>query len=148
MTTQNEIILPDGTPMTVGPAGGVLDTMLERLAERVGGKAGVSLVYGEPVMRGEVTVIPVARVRWGFGGGGGSGTSRNADTGQPEGGQGSGGGGGVDARPAGFIEISDGKATYRPINATGPAAMLPLIPVVLVLAWATSRIIKALRNRG
>ncbi len=147
MTTRTEIVLPDGTPVEVERTSGPVDSLIERLAERVGGRAGVQLVYGEPVTQGEVTVIPVARVRWGFGGGGGTGTNKNPETGEPQTGQGSGGGGGVDARPAGFIEITDGKATFRPITASGPASLLPLIPVLLVLTWAAVRILRAVRQR-
>jgi uncharacterized spore protein YtfJ len=47
------------------------DRLLERLAELIGGRAGVRAVFGEPIRNGELTVIPVARIRWGFGGGGG-----------------------------------------------------------------------------
>lgn len=59
--------------------------LLERLADQVGGKAGAKAVFGDSVERDGITVIPVARVRWGVGAGGGAG---------PEG-SGSGGGGGV-----------------------------------------------------
>jgi uncharacterized spore protein YtfJ len=45
--------------------------LLERLAGHVGGKAGAKAVFGDPVERDGVTVIPVARVRWGVGAGGG-----------------------------------------------------------------------------
>jgi uncharacterized spore protein YtfJ len=79
--------------------------LLERLASQVGGKAGAKGVFGDPVERDGVTVIPVARVRWGFGGGGGA---------SPEG-SGSGGGGGVGADPIGYIEVTSAGATFRPI---------------------------------
>ncbi|HET7378686.1 MAG TPA: hypothetical protein VFJ24_01470 [Gaiellales bacterium] len=46
---------------------------IERIAERLGASVGASKVYGDPIERGDVTVIPVARARWGFGGGGGRG---------------------------------------------------------------------------
>lgn len=80
------------------------------LAERVGRRAGVRAVFGDPVECDGVTVIPVARVRWGFGGGGGQGGPADQQ------GEGSGGGGGVTASPAGYIEIAGGTATYRPIG--------------------------------
>jgi hypothetical protein len=48
---------------------GRADQLLERLAELVGARAGVQAVFGEPVRDGDLTVIPVARVRWVFGGG-------------------------------------------------------------------------------
>ena len=47
--------------------------LLERIGEAVGQKAQVSTIFGEPVERAHVTVIPVAKARFGFGGGGGSG---------------------------------------------------------------------------
>lgn len=50
-------------------ATGLGDTLLERLAERIGGRAKAEAVFGAPVQHGEVTFIPVARVRWGLGAG-------------------------------------------------------------------------------
>ncbi|MFD0494754.1 GerW family sporulation protein [Streptomyces rhizosphaericus] len=58
---------------------------------------------GDPVTRGEVTVIPVAEA--GFGGG----ARREVGTAKT----GEGGGG---ARPCGFIEIKDGTVTYKPLR--------------------------------
>ena len=49
------------------------DAFVERMAERVGAKASVRAVFGDPIERNGITVIPVARVRWGFGGGAGRG---------------------------------------------------------------------------
>ena len=83
--------------------------LVAELADRVGARAGVEAVFGAPVEQGGVTVVPVARLSWGFGGGGG------AASGEAEG-EGSGGGGGVMATPAGFIEIADGQAEFRPIG--------------------------------
>jgi uncharacterized spore protein YtfJ len=77
----------------------------ERLAERTGATAHASAVFGEPVKRGDVKVIPVARARWGFGGG--SGTS-------PEG-SGTGGGGAGWVTPIGYIEVRDDGAEFKPI---------------------------------
>ena len=96
---------------------------LTRLAERLGAKAAASAVFGTPVERDGVTVIPVARVRWGFGGGGGSGRDEKAQDGW-------GGGGGVQAAPLGFIEMKDGGAQYRrvhdPLRLAIAALLLPL----------------------
>ena len=98
-----------------------MDRLVERLAELVGGKASVDVVFGQPIRHGEMTVVPVARVRWGFGGGGG-----RAD--EPPAGPaaGSGGGGGVAADPIGYLEISGDGATFRPIGAQYPGAALLL----------------------
>ncbi|HEV8698041.1 MAG TPA: spore germination protein GerW family protein [Candidatus Limnocylindrales bacterium] len=86
--------------------------LLEHLVSRVGGQARVQAVFGDPVERNGVTVIPVARVRWGVGGGGGA---------APEG-SGSGGGGGAAADPIGYIEITSTGASFRPIARSFSAA--------------------------
>ncbi|MCU0306947.1 MAG: sporulation protein [Thermoleophilia bacterium] len=101
------------------------------LAERVGARAGAQVAYGVPVERDGVTVIPVARTRWGFGGGSGHG-------GDPAGaqGEGSGGGGGVVVSPIGYIELSEGRARYRPIRdplRVIPGALLALAVVALLV---------------
>jgi uncharacterized spore protein YtfJ len=94
--------------------GGPFDRFLDRLAERIGGRASVTAVFGEPVERGEVTVIPVARVRWGFGGGSGTSSDESEASG-------SGGGGGAAADPAGYIEIRAGEATFCRIGNAFPS---------------------------
>jgi uncharacterized spore protein YtfJ len=79
--------------------------LLDRLGERVGGRASAAAVFGEPIERDGVTVIPVASVAYGFGGrNGAASTGRRA---------GEGGGGGA-TRPIGFIEISGGTAVFKP----------------------------------
>ena len=50
----------------------------ERLAETIGAAARASAVFGEPVEGQGVTVIPVARAKWGFGGGSGGTTGSKA----------------------------------------------------------------------
>ena len=56
----------------------LVDELLERIGQTVGERANVSTVFGEPVERENVTVIPVAKTRFGFGGGGGSGEHEGA----------------------------------------------------------------------
>lgn len=100
------------------------DNGVTRLAEHLGRNASASAVFGAPVERDGVTVIPVARVRWGVGGGGGRGRRK----GQTD--DGFGGGGGVQAAPLGFIEVRDGGARYRrirdPLRVAIAALLLPL----------------------
>jgi uncharacterized spore protein YtfJ len=83
--------------------------LLERIGEAVGQRAQVSTIFGEPVQRAHVTVIPVAKARFGFGGGGGSG-ARERDEGS-----GGGGGGGVAVSPVGYIEVRDDGAEFKRI---------------------------------
>lgn len=74
------------------------------------GAADVHRVFGEPVERDGVTVVPVAAFRGG--GGGGSGEGPAGDD-QPQG-SGSGGGYGLTARPVGVYVIKDGEVRFQP----------------------------------
>jgi len=106
------------------------DRLLERLAELVGARAGVQAVFGDPVKHDNLTVIPVARMRWGFGGGGG-----RAD-GPPSGpASGSGGGGGVAADPIGYLEIGPEGAAFRSIREPYPS------PLFLIASGLTAAIV-------
>jgi uncharacterized spore protein YtfJ len=87
----------------------LVNALLERIGGTVGERAQVSTIFGEPVEREGVTVIPVARARFGFGGGGGSG-SREGDEGS-----GGGGGGGVAVGPIGYIQLHEGRAEFKRI---------------------------------
>jgi uncharacterized spore protein YtfJ len=111
-----------------------IDGFVERMAERVGAKASVKAVFGDPIERNGITIVPVARVRWGFGGGAGRGpvavgpgAANGASTGDTtidEGisGAGTGGGGGVAADPIGYLEIGPDGATFKPITSQMPSA--------------------------
>ncbi|MFC8342961.1 spore germination protein GerW family protein [Streptomyces sp. NPDC057280] len=130
------------TPSTELGAVDASTTLLERLAEKLGGKATVSAVYGEPITGDGITVVPVARVSFGFGGGAGQGSGAALS------GEGGGGGGGVDARPLGYIEIKDGAAVYKPIRDPWVDLALPLAGMLVGIVG--SRSVRALvrkRNR-
>src|SRR5262245_45297506 len=138
--------------------GGPMDAFVERMAERVGGKAGVKAAFGDPIERDGITVIPVAKVRYGFGGGSGMGpmanrawgTSGGVGTGTGSGigedatapgdkaaevGSGSGAGGGVMADPIGYVEIGPEGATYRALQPPMPS------PLFILAAGATFALI-------
>jgi uncharacterized spore protein YtfJ len=111
----------------------LVNELLERIGEAVGSRAQVSAVFGEPVEREGLTVIPVARARFGFGGGGGSG-SREADEGA-----GGGGGGGASVNPVGYIEVRDGTAEFRRI--TTPTDLLALALAASAAALTLKRLV-------
>jgi uncharacterized spore protein YtfJ len=109
------------------------DKFIGTMAEKLGAVARAATIFGEPVQRAGVTVIPVAKARWGFGGGAGhrrrGDDARKLDDGSPERRvgeeeDGGGGGGGVTVTPVGFIEIKDGQAEFRPIRATSVPWMI------------------------
>ena len=119
----------DATKAASGPQ----DAMLEKMVEKVGGRASVKAVFGEPIVRGGKTVVPVAKIRWGFGGGSGTGTSETQEG--PQTGSGSGGGGGVTAEPIGYLEIDETSAAFRPIAPPYPS------PLFLIAAGITSALV-------
>jgi len=106
--------------------------LIETVGKRLGSSFNAKAVFGAPVERGSVTVIPVARAVWGYGAGGG------ATTGGEEPGTGSGGGGGGAAAPIGYIEVTDHGATYHriedPVRRAGAAALTALATGLVVLA--------------
>ena len=98
----------------------------ENILRMVTDNATIKNVFGDPIVAGEKTVVPVARVAFGFGGGSGSG---------PQGkGEGGGGGGGVRAVPAGVLEITPEETRFiafsdkrRLAIAFGAGALLALL---------------------
>lgn len=77
--------------------------LLQSLKEGVLSQASVKTIYGEPISAQGKTIIPVAKVIYGYGGGAGTGGVGDS-TAKGEGG---GGGGGARAIPVGVIEVSD-----------------------------------------
>jgi uncharacterized spore protein YtfJ len=91
------------------------NTLPERLAEALNTSAGAKMIYGEPIEHDGMTIIPVAKLRYGFGGGG---SKHNGE-------EGSGGGGGEVVQPAGYIELKDGASRFHAIR--DPMAFVPLV---------------------
>jgi uncharacterized spore protein YtfJ len=111
------------------------DERLSKIAERLGASASARAVFGEAVERDGVTVIPVARVRYGFGGGSGRGGGRRAKSDAGDEDQfGSGGGGGVQAGPVGYIELCDGQASFTRISDRKRMLALLALPLAVLAA--------------
>lgn len=71
---------------------------ISTLGEGVEKTANIRTVYGDPVSAEGKTIIPVAKIAYGFGGG--SGTSEKGGE------EGQGGGAGFAAKPVGVVEIT------------------------------------------
>lgn len=101
--------------------------LLENLATRIGLSAQSHAVFGDPVTHDGVTVVPVAKVRWGFGGGQGVGGAEGGGGQRTAAGsmQGAGGGGGAAVSPIGYIELKDNQTSYKPIR--DPISWVPLV---------------------
>ena len=102
--------------------------------------ANVNRVYGAPIRRGDVTIIPTAEVLvgLGFGAGAGSGTSpeQEGDGTGVSGGSGGGGGGGgrTLSRPAAVIIISPDGVRVEPVVDTTKVALAAITAGGFMLA--------------
>jgi uncharacterized spore protein YtfJ len=104
------------------------DELLARLAERVGARFDASNVFGAPVERDGVTVIPVATIRFGLGGGAGSDPRKGQD--------GEGGGAAGSASATGYIELKDGRSRFVPV--VHPARMLLMVGLMSLAGLAVA----------
>ena len=95
------------------------ENFIERMANHLQQNATVKNVFGEPVVAGGKTIIPVAQVALGYGGGFGRGNKMaRQDNAGPGSGEGAGGGGGMYARPKGVYEVTDTCRRFIPVNST------------------------------
>jgi uncharacterized spore protein YtfJ len=101
----------------------------------------VSRVFGEPIDKDGVTVIPVAHIAGGWGGGGGAGPGPN---GEPA--EGFGGGFGVYAWPSGVYVIKGGDVTWQPV--TNPQRAIIAAQAVAIAALVTWRVVARTRRKG
>jgi uncharacterized spore protein YtfJ len=109
---------------------------LEALAERLQ-TTGVRTIFGDPISAEGRTIVPVARVAYGFGGGGGSG--KRPDQSRDASGEGAGGGGGVRAVPAGVIEITAEQTRFLSFDDWRPLAVAAALGFglgVVLSKWA------------
>ena len=103
----------------------------QRLVEEVTSAASVRQVFGEPVMHGERTVIPMGRIWTAFGFGGGKSGAE------------AGGGGWVSARPVGVVELGpDGIKIHYYVDV--PRLLIALL---LVSGWNVFWIFRAVRRQ-
>ncbi|MFC4062641.1 spore germination protein GerW family protein [Planomonospora corallina] len=132
-----------------------------KLAEQARDTTAVGRVFGEPVTRDGVTVIPVAKIAGGGGGGRGKGGRQQAGAhlggsrgegpgqGPAEGsGEGEGGGFGLSAAPAGVFVIKDGEVRWQPaLDVNRIVLGGQIVGVVLLLTIRTVARLLA-RRRG
>ena len=104
---------------------GLMDTTLKNIKNMV----DVNTIIGEPIKAGEVTIIPVSRVAFGFGSGGSSfgGTVKKGDENF-----GGGAGGGVSISPVAFLIVSGGSVKMINVDQSSPLdRLVDMAPDVL-----------------
>ena len=117
-----------------------LPNMLQDTISKIREMVDVNKVIGEPIVVGDVTIIPVSKVSVGFGGGG-SDYVKNVGSGEPFGG---GVGGGVKVNPVCFLIVKDGNVRMMPVAApanTTADRIVEMVPDTLdkIAAFIDSR---------
>lgn len=117
--------------------------LIEGAVEQLRSSASVKTVYGDPIVVDGKTVIPVAKVAYGFGAGHGSGThaKKSPDGKAPVAGEGEGAGGGIAARPVGVVEITGQETKFVPFGAPKKLMITALVGagLGLGLGWLLGR---------
>ena len=111
--------------------------LLQSLKESILSQANVKAIYGEPITAHGKTVIPVAKIMYGYGAG-----ARYGRCGRFQcAGRRRGGGGGVRAIPVGVIEVSDQQTRFVPITDRKrfAGAVLAGIGLGMLLGWRRRR---------
>jgi uncharacterized spore protein YtfJ len=98
-------------------------SLVEKLAHQLSSSISAQTIYGTPIEREGVTVIPVAQARYGFGGGGG--------------------GAKISRKMVGYIEIREGRARFRRIRST----TVPLVAVSGLVALLLLRSVPKLLSK-
>ena len=90
-----------------------LENLMDTTLKNIKNMVDVNTIIGEPIKAGEVTIIPVSRVAFGFGSGGSSfGTA--AKKGDEN--FGGGAGGGVSISPVAFMVVGKGQIRLMPVS--------------------------------
>jgi uncharacterized spore protein YtfJ len=124
--------------------------MLDKLIDRIGevqGKATVRTVFGDPVEVHGRTIIPVAKVSFGFGMGMGRDKRKDDEKHDDDHHRAAGGGGGAVMRPLAVIEISDGQTKVTPIADVTRIALAAIALAAWGIFWV-SRTIRAQAGLG
>lgn len=142
-----------GTRATDGRAMQAVDQTLDRVART----ARPDVVFGQPIERGDATIIPCCEIALGMGMGSGSGTSptpTQRDTGRETtgereaagagSGEGVGAGGGARGRPVAVIVIAHGTVRVEPVVDATRVALAALTTAGFMAFWV-ARLVGAMR---
>ena len=120
-----------------------LPNMLQDTISKIRDMMSVNDVVGEPIVVGDVTIVPISKVSVGFGGGGADNAkAANKDA------FGGGMGGGVKVQPICFLVVKDGNVRMMPVpvpaNSTADR-LLEMVPDTLdkISAFIDSKTNKA-----
>lgn len=102
-------------PMGKNKVGAVLDVTVDKMRAM----ADSSTIIGDPITVGDITMIPVSKVAYGFASGGSDFATKSVNNGLFAGG----GGGGMTVTPVAFLVIREGEVELLNIQSSGEVAM-------------------------
>ena len=111
-----------------------LQEFVQSIVDRLHATGNIKTVFGEPIEAKGRTIIPVAKVAYGFGGGTGGTAKSDSEDGR----SGQGVGGGVVVRPAGVLEIREDTTEFIPFGENKKLIGV-LFLGLLVGAWLVRR---------
>lgn len=125
--------------------------MFEEMLSRIGqvhDRASVKTVFGEPLQIDGRTIIPVAKVRYGFGVGfGGMGRGKKEREEQEPSGEGGGGGAGVSVTPVALLEITGQETKVKPVVDVTRLAVAGMLLAAWNVLWITYTIRRVAAKR-
>lgn len=117
------------------PADGYVARTVEQTLDRLYRAARPDVVFGQPIERGDTTIIPCLEVSLGMGMGGGSGSNPAADQVDRRTGEGMGAGGGATGRPVAVIVMSRDNVRVQPIVDMTKVGLAALTTAGFALFW-------------
>ena len=131
--------------MEPGEGSAMLEEMLNRIGQ-VHDRASVKTVFGEPFQVNGRTIIPVAKVQYGFGFG--VGRSKEKEKEEEESGEGGGGGAGVSIRPIAVLEITGQETKVKPVVDVTRLALAGMLLAAWNVLWITYTIRRVAAKRS
>lgn len=119
-----------------------LPNMLDNTIAKIREMVNANSVVGEPIVAGDVTIVPISKISIGLGGGGSDFATKNSSNGEnPFGG---GVGAGIKVTPIAFIVVKDGNVRMLPVSApanTTADRLVEMVPDTLdkIAAFIDSR---------
>lgn len=106
-----------------------LESLMDTTLKNIKNMVDVNTIIGEPIKAGEVTIIPVSRVAFGFGSGGSSFGAKPQKSDENFGG---GAGGGVSISPVAFLVVSGNSVKMINVDQISPLdRLVDMAPDVL-----------------
>ena len=120
-----------------------LPNMLQETISKIREMMSVNDVVGEPIVVGDVTIVPISKVSVGFGGGGADNAkAANKDA------FGGGMGGGVKVQPICFLVVKDGNVRMMPVPVPANSTADRILEMVPDTLDKISAFIDSKTNKG